>query len=187
MSVKEEKMKLESKKILMIIAPENFRDEEFEVPYTRFKNEGAEVTVASLRKGIATGMFGAQFNVETTLDEVDEKNFDAVIFVGGAGVPDVRADNRAVEIAKNSKGHKVLGAICWAPTILAKAGVVNGKKTTVWLGDDAEYGKKTSGVMEDCGAQFVDKNVVTDGNLITGNGPQAAHDFAEAVIAKLTD
>ncbi len=180
-------MRLEAKKILMIIAPEKFRDEEFEVPFKTFNDEGAIVTVASLRKGIATGMFGAQFNVETTLDEVDEKSFDAVIFVGGAGVPDVRADRRAVEIAKNSRNSKVLGAICWAPTILAKAGIVNGKKTTVWLGDDPEYGKKTSSVMEDSGAQFVNENVVTDGNIVTGNGPTAAQDFAEAVIRKLTE
>lgn len=183
----EEVMKLEAKKILMIIAPEKFRDEEFEVPFKTFNDEGAEVTVASLRKGIATGMFGTQFNVETTLDEVDEKDFDAVVFVGGMGVPDVRADKRAVEIAKNSKDHKVLSAICWAPTILAKAGVVSGKKTTVWFGDDPEYGKKTSEIMEDSGARFINENVVTDGNIVTGNGPEAAQDFANAVIKKLSE
>lgn len=180
-------MKLKSKKILMIIAARNFRDEEFEVPYKTFIEEGAVVTVASLRKGIATGMFGAQFNVETTLNEVDEKSFDAVIFIGGSGVPDVRADKRAIEIAKNSKNHKVLAAVCWAPTILAKAGVVNGRKTTVWLGDDPEYGKKTSGVMEDSGAHFVNENVITDGNIVTGNGPQSIADFAEAIIKKLIE
>jgi protease I len=180
-------MKLEAKKILMIIAPEKFRDEEFEVPYKTFMDEGADVTVASLRKGVATGMFGSQFEVNTTLDEVNEKDFDAVVFVGGAGVPEVRADNRAVEIARNSKDHKVLSAICWAPTILAKAGVVSGKKTTVWLGDDPEYGKKTSDVMEDSGAQFINENVVTDGNIVTGNGPHAAQEFADAVIKKLTE
>ncbi|MGI6393666.1 MAG: DJ-1/PfpI family protein [bacterium] len=177
---------IENKKILMIIAPENFRDEEFEVPYNTFIEKGASVTVASLRKGIATGMFGAKFDVKTTLDEVDENNFDAVVFVGGAGVPEVRADKRAVEIAKNSVNHKVLAAICWAPTILAKAGSVEKKNTTVWLGDDGEYGMPTDKVMEKYGAFYSEAEVVEDGNIVTGNGPDAAEKFANAIIKKLS-
>jgi protease I len=179
-------MKIKNKKILMIIAPEKFRDEEFEIPFRKFVDEGAVVTVASLKKGVATGMFGAEFDVKKTLDEVNESDFDAVIFVGGAGVPSVRADKRAVEIAKNSAGHEVLGAICWAPTILAKAGAVKGKKTTVWLGDDAEYGMKTSAVMEKYGAVFSGGEVIEDGNIITGNGPAAAEKFAIAIVNKLS-
>lgn len=180
-------MKLKNKKILIIIAPKNFRDEEFEVPYKKFISLGAEVTVASLKKGTASGMFGAKVEVSVTLNEINEFDFDAVIFVGGAGTPDVRTDKRAVEIAKNSAGHQVLAAICWAPTILAKSGAVKGKKTTVWLGDDAEYGMKTSAVMQKYGAEFIDKNVVEDGNIITGNGPAAAEIFATAIINKLSN
>lgn len=178
--------KIKNKSILMIIAPSKFRDEEFEIPFKKFVDAGADVTVASLKKGMATGMFGAKFNVKHSLNEVDESNFDAVIFIGGAGVPDVRADERALKIAQNSVLHEVLGAICWAPTILAKAGVVKGKKTTVWLGDDAEYGMKTSAVMEKYGAIFSDSEVVVDGNIITGNGPLAVVEFADAVIKKLS-
>jgi protease I len=186
MNVLEEKMKIKNKSILMIIAPVKFRDEEFEIPFKKFNDEGADVTVASLSKGVATGMFGAQFDVLHTLDDVNESDFDAVVFVGGAGVPAVRADERALEIAKNCADHEVLGAICWAPTILAKAGAVKGKKTTVWLGDDSEYGMKTSGVMEKYGAVFTDGEVVEDGNIITGNGPAAADEFADAIIRKLS-
>lgn len=179
-------MKIKHTLILMIIAPEKFRDEEFEVPYKKFTDEGAVITVASLKKGVATGMFGAKFDVKYSLNDVKESDFDAVIFVGGAGTPLVRADKRAVEIAGNSAGHKVLGAICWAPTILAKSGAIKGKKATVWLGDDAEYGMKTSAVLQKYGAEFIDKNVVQDGNIITGNGPAAAEAFADAIIKKLS-
>lgn len=178
---------LSGKKVLMIIAHENFRDEELNVPFKQFLGEGIDVTVASPVKGTATGMFGATFDVRYSLDEVNEADFDAVVFVGGMGTPSVRASERAVEIAKNSVNHKILSAICWAPTILAKAGVVNGKKVTVWLGDDPEYGMKTSKVMENAGATFVNKEVVTDGNLVTGNGPNAAEKFAAAVMEKLSD
>ena len=178
---------LSGKKVLMIIAHENFRDEELNVPYKQFVGEGIDVTVASPVKGNATGMFGATFDVKYSLDEVNEADFDAVVFVGGMGTPSVRASVRAIEIAKNSVDHQVLSAICWAPTILAKADVVKGKKVTVWLGDDPEYGMKTSKVMENAGAIFVNKEVVTDGNLITGNGPNAAEKFAAAVMDKLSE
>ncbi len=179
-------MKLENKKILMIISPSNFRDEEFEIPYKKFIENGADVTVASLKKGIAKGMFGAEFDVKTILSEVNEKDYDGIVFVGGAGVPDVRADLRAIEIAKNSTDRKVLAAICWAPTILAKAGAVKGKKTTVWLGDDPEYNMKTSEVMTSFGAEFSGGSVVEDDNIITGNGPDAAEEFAQKIILKLS-
>ena len=183
----EEAKMLAGKKVLMIIAHENFRDEEFNVPYKQFLGEGIGVTVASTEKGEAKGMFGAAFDVKYSVDEVNEADFDAVVFVGGMGTPSVRANDRAVEIAKNSADHKVLSAICWAPTILAKAGVVKGRKVTVWLGDDPEYGMKTSKVMENAGATFVNKEVVTDGNIVTGNGPNAAEKFADAVMEKLSE
>lgn len=178
---------LNGKKVLMIIAHENFRDEEFNVPFKQFLGEGIDVTVASPVKGTATGMFGTAFDVKYSLDEVNETDFDGIIFVGGMGTPSVRASERAVQIAKNAANHKVLSAICWAPTILAKAGVVKGRKVTVWLGDDPEYGMKTSKVMENAGAVFVNKEVVTDGNIVTGNGPNAAEKFADAVMDKLSD
>jgi protease I len=183
----EEMMNLENKKILMIISPENYRDEEFEIPYKKFTESGAEVTVASLRKGKATGMFGSEFDVKTDLSEVVSSNYDGIVFIGGMGVPSVRSDKRAVEIAAQGVDRKVLAAICWAPTILAKAGAVKGKRTTVWLGDDPEYNMKTSEIMTESGAHFEDGLVVEDGNIVTGNGPDAAEKFADEIIKKLSD
>lgn len=180
-------MSLENKKILMIIANENYRDEEFEIPYKKFVENGAEVTVASLKKGKATGMFGSEFDVKTDLSEVDTADYDGIIFIGGMGVPSVRSDERAIEIAAKGVDRKVLAAICWAPTILAKAGAVKGRKTTVWLGDDPEYNMKTSEIMTKYGAQFEDHLVVEDGNIVTGNGPDAAEEFAKTIINKLSN
>lgn len=173
--------RLNGKKILMIVAPEKFRDEEFAVPHAHFTGLGAQVTVASTKKGTATGMFGAKAEATSTLAEVKTAGYDAVVFVGGAGVPMVRAEPRAVEIAKEAKGHPVLAAICWAPTILAKAGVLAGKRATVWKGDDAEYGTTTDKMLEKNGARFTGEEVTVDGNIVTGNGPAAAQKFAEAI------
>ncbi len=176
---------LADKKIVMIIAPERFRDEEFSVPYATFTQYGADVTVASTRIGFATGMFGHKVDVLCSLDDIDTTSFNAVVFVGGGGVPLVRAEQRAIEIAKEGVQCDVLSAICWAPTILAKAGVLQNKKATVWLGDDPEYQTTTDKVLTTAGAQFIDNPVIVDGNIVTANGPAAAAQFAEAVVAGL--
>ncbi len=172
---------LNGKKILMVVAPERFRDEEYQVPYGHFTKRGAQVTVASTKKGTATGMFGAKAEATVTVGEVKAADYDAVIFVGGAGVPIVRADVKAVALAKEAKDRPVLAAICWAPTILAKAGVLVGRKATVWKGDDAEYGATTDKVLQKHGAFFTGDEVTVDGNIVTGNGPAAAQKFAEAI------
>lgn len=173
--------RLSGKKILMIVAPERFRDEEYQVPYGHLTKQGAQVTVASTKKGTATGMFGAKAEATVTVGEVKAVDYDAVVFVGGAGVPIVRADVKAVALAKEAKDRPVLAAICWAPTILAKAGVLVGKKATVWKGDDAEYGTTTDKVLQKHGAFFTGDEVTVDGNIVTANGPAAAQKFAEAI------
>jgi len=176
---------LNGKKILLIVAPEKFRDEEYQVPYDYFTSHGAHVTVASTKKGTATGMFGTKAEAMKTIAEVKASDYDAVVFVGGAGVPIVRADVKAIALAKEAKDRPVLAAICWAPTILAKAGILVGKKATVWKGDDAEYGTTTDKVLQKHGAFFTGDEVTVDGNIITANGPNAAQKFAEAIEKQL--
>ena len=179
-------MNLKGKKLLMMIAPEKFRDEEYEIPFALLSEQGAKITTASTKKGIAQGMFGKKATVDTTFDEINAKDFDAIIYVGGQGTPTVRSNAKAVELAQTFFAQKkVVAAICWAPTILAKAGILQNKKATVWLGDDDEYKKKTSQVLNDLGGQFVAQDVVVDGNIVTGNGPEAAKNFAQALIKVL--
>ncbi len=178
-------MDLKGKRIAMIIAPEKFRDEEFFIPYNFFNEHNAEVIVFSTRRGKATGMLGGSFNVEHDLSELNVDDFDAIVFVGGAGTPIVRSDNRALEIAKEAyaKG-KIIGAICWSPTILAKAGILEGKKATVWHGHDPEYNTTTDKVLEMYGAKYTGEGYTVDGMIVTANGPSNAENYAKA-IAKL--
>ena len=179
---------LSGKRIAMIIAPENYRDEEFQIPYEYFKEKGAEVDVFSTRKGTATGMLGGSFEVEKTLDELNVDEYDAIVFVGGSGTPIVRSNDTALKIAKEAaeKG-KVLGAICWSPTVLAKAGVLKGKRATVWLGDDPEYGMKTSEVLEKYGAVYTGEGHTIDGNIVTAKGPRYAEYYAKDIEKLLTE
>lgn len=166
------------KKILMIIAPENFRDEELLEPKKIFENKGFSVTIAST-KNEAKGMLGARVNVDININDVNVGNYDAIIFVGGVGSQIYYNDNRALSIAKESfESKKITAAICIAPVILANAGILHGKKATVWDGRFAD-------MLRSGGAKYTGESVTKDGNVITANGPQAAKQFAEEIIKNL--
>ncbi len=176
------------KKVAMIIAPKGYQDTEFIVPYRYFKDQGATVDVYSTKKGTAMGAFGGTFSVEHELKELNVSNYNAIVFVGGPGTPLLRNDSNAARIAKDAvSAGKVLGAICWSPTILAKAGILKGKNATVWKGPDTELGMITSEYLEEQGARYTGQDVTVDGNIITANGPSAAQKYAENLWKKMVE
>ncbi|HQA04190.1 MAG TPA: DJ-1/PfpI family protein, partial [Thermodesulfovibrio thiophilus] len=75
----------ESKKVLMIIASQNFRDEEFLTPKQIFEKAGFNVIVASSSLNTAKGTLGATVKPDILIKDVNVKTFDAVVFVGGPG------------------------------------------------------------------------------------------------------
>lgn len=171
--------------ILMVVSPEKFRDEELFVPKEYFEKHGIKVDVASTRTGICNGMLGGSISATLAINQIDTSHYDAVVFVGGAGTPLVRKDSNAIRIAREAfaKG-KLVCAICWAPTILAKAGILNGKNATVWVGPDKEFGVGTNEYLERQGAHYVAKGVVEDDNIITADGPASALEFAKRIVKK---
>ncbi|MGV8171339.1 MAG: DJ-1/PfpI family protein [Candidatus Woesearchaeota archaeon] len=176
------------KNIAMIIAPKGYQDTEFNVPYRYFRYQGASVDVYSTKKGIATGALGGTFDIEHTLSELNVNNYNAIVFVGGPGTPLLRNDSNAVRIAKDAiTSNKVLGAICWSPTILAKAGILKDKNATVWSGPDTELSMYTSEYLQEQGAIYTGQDVTIDGNIITADGPGSAQKYAETIWKKLTE
>ncbi|MFA5105420.1 MAG: DJ-1/PfpI family protein [Candidatus Micrarchaeia archaeon] len=170
-------------KIAFVLAFKDFRDEEFFVPYEHLKGK-ADCSVFSTNTGIARGKLGGTVKVENLIDAIEPSGYDAIVFIGGPGTPTVRAYPAAVEKARESnEAGKLVCAICWAPTILAKAGVLEGKKATVWLGFDDEYGTPTDKVLMKYGAKYEKKGAVQDGRIITADGPAHAGEFA-ALIGK---
>ena len=162
----------------MIIAPENFQEKEFSEPKEIFEEEGFEVVVASKFVKVAKGMTGREVEVDLSLEQVKTEDYGAVVFIGGIGAVRYQKDDEALRIAKESKN--ILAAICIAPTILACAGVLDGRKATVWNKD-----RKQGKVLESKGADFVDEAVVVEGLLITGNGPMAAKEFGKKIVETL--
>jgi len=170
--------RIDGKKILMLIASKNFRDEELQEPQKIFIKQGAEVTIASSSLNTATGMLGAKVKPDILINNVKVEDYDAIVFVGGSGSSEYWDDPTAHKIAKKAvESNKILCAICIAPVTLANAGVLKGKRATVY---SSEAGK-----LKSKGANYTGKNVEIDGNIITGNGPKAAKKFGEAIVKAL--
>jgi protease I len=166
------------KSAVMIIAFEMFRDEEYAEPKVVLIKAGIAVTTASSKLGMATGKLGMKAKVDIALDQVHVQDYDAVLFIGGPGSFNYYDNPTCHKIAQETvKQDKVLGAICAAPGILARAGVLKGKSATMF--DD-------TGEIHKGGGTFIGQGVVIDGQLITATGPQTAKAWGEAIAKALS-
>lgn len=170
-------------KIAIVIAFRNFRDEEYFIPKEVFEKAEAEVTTFSTEVGTAVGIQGGEAEAEKVLGDFNLSDFDAVVFVGGAGARTLMDNADAHRIAQETaRAGKILAAICVAPTILAKAGVLSGKKATVWSGP---MDKSAVKILQQGGATYEEGPVAADGRIITANGPLAAKQFAETIASAI--
>lgn len=169
------------KSVLFVIAHEGFQDNEFSIPRDILKAKGYKIVVASSDTSPASGALGGKVTPDIAIDEalnrIDE--FSAVIFIGGGGASEYFKNPVAHQIARDTKN--VIAGICIAPVILANAGVLDGKKATVWNDKNGTQSK----LIESKGAVFVSQPVVVDGNLVTANGPSAAKAFGERIAELL--
>lgn len=168
------------KKVLIVIAPRNFRDEELSQPIHYLENTAISYEVISTTRGLAVGMLGGKVLVERTVTDVldgDISEFAAIMIIGGNGAPDYLWSNKPLIslIQKFDAQGSIISAICLAPVVLAQAGILKEKKATVWNEDQTiEEIRKGRGI-------FVSEPVVTDGRIITANGPNSAAGFGEKV------
>lgn len=166
------------KKVLMIISPENFRDEELLDPKKVFEDNNIKVTIASRGIDTAKGKLGVTVGVDIDIADVNVDNYNAIIFVGGPGASIYFDDSTALSIAKGaySKG-KIIAAICIAPSILANAGILAGRKATCFQ-SEAENLKSR-------GASYTGEPVTIDGKIVTASGPYAATSFGQEIVKLL--
>ena len=168
-------------KILLVIAPEKFRDEELAEPVAALKNAGIGYDIASTKRGTCTGMLGAKATA-ISLDEVDPKAYDGIIIVGGGGSQTHLWDDDLLQpmVRFFHDKMKPVGAICLAPVVLARAGILKGKKAT-YFESPVSFREMRAG-----GAVLVNQPVVADTRIVTANGPGAAKSFADTFIKMLT-
>jgi len=174
---------LENKSILMVIAYNDFRDEEYLKTKYLFQVAGGKITTASTQKGTAMGADGNTVEVDVLIKDANPADYDAVVFIGGPGALTYLDNENSYKLVRETiADNKVLGSICISPVVLAKAGVLKGKKATVWT---SAMDKSAVKILEENGAIFQDKAVIADGRIITGNGPSASDEFAMKIIEVL--
>ena len=162
--------------MLIVIAHEDFRDEEFKEPYDLFMKSGIEVVVASTDTAPAKGMLGMTVKPDITLEQVNTDDFDGLVVVGGSGCEQLWDNEMLHNIVRRfNTDNKMIAAICLAPVILGRAGVLEGKVVTAYPTARDEVGK--------CCAQCTDADIEVSGNVITCSGPKAAADFATAILS----
>jgi protease I len=168
-------------RLLIAIAPERFRDEELERPMAVFAENGVDYHIASTRTGACTGMLGAAIDATLTFDEASSEDYEGLVIIGGIGSQDflwtsVRLMTLAQEFFNQGK---VVAAICLAPVVLSRAGVLKGKQATVYP-SPASLAELKKG-----GANVLSMPVVADMQVVTANGPGASDEFADMIISKL--
>lgn len=169
---------------MMVIASRDFRDAEYFVPKEVLETAGVKIITASNKSGTAVGTDGGEVKVDLMLSEINPAELGAVIFIGGPGALQYLDNQDSYKAAQETISQgKLLAAICIAPAILAKAGVLEGKKATVWT---SVMDKSAVKILEDNGAIYEDKPVVIDGKIVTGSGPAAAKEFGETIKGLLT-
>lgn len=166
------------KKIVFIVAPQKFRDEEYIEPKEILEQAGFEIITASTVVGEIYGKIKIRAVSDILVKDINPDDYEAVVFIGGPGASIYFNDGFVHNLIKVFlKSGKIVAAICIAPVILANAGILKGKKATVFP-DGADALIKG-------GAQYTAKNVENDGNILTGNGPQSAKEFAKFLINML--
>lgn len=143
------------------------------------RRAGIEVVTAGLDAAPVKGSRGTVLLPDTTLDRAIEREYDMLVLPGGQpGVTHLEQDTRLITLVrKMARDKRFTAAICAAPKVLARAGVLDGKRATSFPGalDPAQW----PNLRLEHGA------VVIDGQVITSRGPGTAMDFALELIEQL--
>ncbi|MDZ4202267.1 MAG: DJ-1 family glyoxalase III [Gallionella sp.] len=142
------------------------------------RRAGVQVTLAGLRDGALRGSRGTLLLPDTLLDEAMQHDYDMVVLPGGQpGTDRLKTDERVLALVRRMHAaDRYVAAICAAPSVLAAAGLLDGKQATCYptcLDDYPEVSLQTAAVVE-------------DGKIITSRGPGTAMGFALVLAERLT-
>jgi len=164
---------------VLVLAADLFEDMELLYPVHRLREEEVEVTIAGVTADSVTGKKGhGPVEVDTTVDQVEAGDFDALVIPGGFAPDKLRRspDVLALVNAFNTAG-KPIAFICHAGWVPISAGIVKGRRATSVdaIRDD----------MVNAGVDWVDEACVVDGNLISARTPADLGPWMKALLAAL--
>ena len=142
------------------------------------RRAGIEVVIAGLQTGAIEGGHGVKVVPDREIEGINIEDFDAVILPGGSpGYVNLWKDKRVLDAVKRAfEMGNIVAAICGAPSVLAKADILRGKKATIYPGMETELR----------GAKSVNERVVVDGKIVTSQGPGTALEFGIKLVEILS-
>src|SRR6201994_3649000 len=170
---------LKGKKVAILVT-DGFEQVELLQPREALNKAGAETKVVSLKEGQVKGWdmikWGKEVPADLTLEDAKPDDFDALVLPGGVINPDkLRMEPKAVAFVKSFfDANKPVGAICHGPWTVIEAGAAKGRKIASWPS------LKTD--LKNAGAEWVDSEAVTDGNLVSARKPDDLPAFNRALI-----
>ena len=173
---------MSDKKVAVLVAP-GFEDAELTDPVKTLKEAGVQVILIGLaqddKKGVR-GKRGTVVPVDATIDEVTYDGFDAVVIPGGKAPAHLRRDGRVLDFVRGfDRARKPIAAICHGPQVLVSADLLKGRQATSFFTVSREVRK--------AGAEYVNRAVVRDGNLITSRSPRDIPQFSSAILKALEE
>lgn len=172
-----------SKKVAFLVAAEGIEQVELTDPWKAVVDAGHEAVLVSPDSGEVQMMNhfdqGDTKKVDVTVADAKVDDYDALVLPGGVGNPDaLRTDADAVSFARDFVAAGLpVAAICHAPWTLVEAGVLKGRRLTSWPSLQTD--------IRNAGGEWVDEEVVIDGNLITSRNPDDLPAFCSAVVEAL--
>jgi len=171
-------------KRVAILVTDGFEQVELIGPQEALEKAGATTQIVSAKNGEVTGWNhttpASKFHVDKTFDDLDMNDYDAVLLPGGVVNSDtIRTDESAQKLVRDAAAaNKPIAVICHGGWLLISAGLVKGKRITSWpsLTDD----------LKNAGADWVDQEVVVDGQLISSRKPDDIPAFSQALIQALS-
>ncbi|MBW2194607.1 MAG: type 1 glutamine amidotransferase [Deltaproteobacteria bacterium] len=166
-------------KIAVIIA-DLFEDSEYTEPAKEFQNAGHTLIHVGLKSGetVKGKKKNTPVEIQKTVEDVSKDEFDALLIPGGYSPDKLRADDKAVRFVKDFfESGKPVFTICHGPQLLITADVLRGRKVTGW--------KSIVQDIKNAGADFLDQEVVVDGNLTSSRHPGDLPAFIKASLDHL--
>lgn len=168
-----------AKRVAMVIAP-NYEDIEATDPKEALEQAGAEVTIIGIEKGTVQGKKGGSLEATETFGTVTPETFDMLVIPGGGAPENLRIDDGAVAFTRQfTESGKPVAAICHGAQLLISAEVVKNRTLTAV--------NKIRDDVRNAGGNYVDEELVVDGNLITSRTPKDLPAFNEAIVAAMTE
>lgn len=165
---------------IAVLLGQDFEDSEYRVPVERLKKAGHQVTLIGQQAG--TTVKGKQGIESATLDAAAQESkpgdYDGLLIPGGYSPDHLRTNEAVVGFVKQfARSERPIAAVCHGPQLLIEADLVRDKTVTSWPSVRTD--------LENAGAQWVDREVVRDGRLITSRKPDDLEAFSEAFLKQL--